>query len=178
MRKIVYHVATTIDGFIAHEDGSADGFLGEGDHLPDYMESLQHYDTVIMGKNTYTFGYDFGLQPGQPAYAHMMHYIFSKTLEFDKQHEQVQVVKDDQLDLVRSLKAAEGTAIYLCGGGAFAGFLLEHELIDELILKLNPITFGGGIPMFGNTNRKLNLTLQSSKTYESGVLLLTYSINY
>ena len=178
MRKIVYHVATTLDHYIAHSDGSIDGFVPEGDHVADYLEHLKVYDTVIMGKNTYEFGYQFGLKPGLPAYANMMHYIFSKTLILDPIHDQVKVIKDNYLDCIKSLKQETGTDIYLCGGGQFAGLLLENELIDELKVKLNPVVFGEGIPLFGSSTKQVALEYQSCKQYESGVLLVSYKINY
>ncbi|HRF97471.1 MAG TPA: hypothetical protein PLZ51_19825, partial [Aggregatilineales bacterium] len=62
-RKLVYYVATTVDHYIAHEDGSVGGFLTEGQHIPDYFASLRDYDTVIMGKNTYESGYAYGVKP-------------------------------------------------------------------------------------------------------------------
>jgi len=108
----------------------------------DYLESLKGYDTVVMGRATYEFGYQFGLQPGQPAYPHMKHYIFSKTLKFDTPPSpQVEVVDKDELEVIRCLKEEDGTDIYLCGGGAFAGFLAEHDQIDELRIKLMPYHF-------------------------------------
>jgi len=55
MRKLIYHVGTTLDNFICQEDGSIGGFLAEGDHIADYLDSLKHYDTVLMGKSTYEF---------------------------------------------------------------------------------------------------------------------------
>ncbi|MFN7117984.1 MAG: dihydrofolate reductase family protein [Saprospiraceae bacterium] len=181
MRKIVYHVATTLDCFIAQEDHSIAGFLPEGDHIGDYLNHLQHYDTVIMGKGTYEFGYQYGMQPGDAPYPHMEHYIFSKTLHFDKApNPKVHVVRDRELEFLHQLKQTEGTAIYCCGGAAFAGFLLENRLIDELIIKLNPVLFGKGIPLFASQSpfATLPLTLLDTKTYDSGVLLLTYRLNY
>ena len=178
MRKIAYHVATSLDHYIAQEDGSANGFLPEGDHVTEYLASLQEYDTVIMGRRTYEFGYQYGIQPGQPAYPHMQHYLFSQSLKFEDPSPQVQVIAEDQLNFIRSLKDGEGTTIYLCGGGAFAGWLLDNELIDELKIKLNPVIFGSGIPLFGQNRKAVDLKLTASKTYRSGVLLLTYDMIY
>lgn len=181
MRKIIYHVATTLDCFIAHEDHSIDGFLNEGDHVTDYLAHLQQYDTVIMGKGTYVFGYNYGMKPGDAPYPHMQHYIFSKTLEFeDESNEKVKIIRDHEIEFLQQLKQTEGSAIYCCGGAVFAGFLLDNQLIDELIIKLNPVLFGSGVPLFASNEmfKTLPLTLLDSKKYDSGVMLLTYKINY
>ena len=178
MRPITYHVATSLDHYIADEDGSASGFLPEGDHIPAYLAHLQDYDTVIMGRRTYEFGYDFGLQPGQPAYPHMQHYIFSRSLRLRDLSDQVRIVADNQLEMIRSLKAGTGTDIYLCGGGEFAGWLLDQGLIDKLRIKLNPVVFGSGIPLFRSCRRAVNLKLTDTVVYASGVLLLDYTIEY
>lgn len=177
MKKIIYHVATTLDNFIAREDGSTTGFLLAGDHVEDYLESLKHYDIVLMGKATYEYGYKFGVQPGQPSpvYPHMQHYIFSKTLNFTTEaSEQVEVIKEKQLEFIQRLKQTSKKNIYLCGGGTFAGFLLDNELIDELIIKLNPVIFGSGIKLFGTSKKTMNLSLIDSKRYQSGVMRLRY----
>ncbi|NMG10708.1 dihydrofolate reductase family protein [Brasilonema sp. UFV-L1] len=182
-RKLIYHVGTTLDNYIAHEDGSTDGFSAfmEGEHVTEYLESLKAYDTVLMGKATYEYGYQFGVQPGQPSptYPHMKHYIFSKTLRFDTEpDEQVKIIDKNELEFVKQLKEEEGTDIYLCGGGTFAGFLFENELIDELIIKLYPVIFGSGIRLFGKSTKAIDLSLINSKVYKTGVLLLTYKLNY
>jgi len=178
MRKLVYHVATTLDNYISHADGSIEGFVPEGDHVTEYLESLKNYDTVIMGRKTYEFGYNYGLKPGQPPYPHMKHYIFSKTLHFDHPDERVTIIDSNEVAFVRQLKEADGTDIYLCGGGAFAGFLLDHQLIDALIIKLNPVIFGKGIPLFGGSIQTVDLSLVDTKVYQTGVLLLTYHLHY
>ena len=51
MRRLIYQVACSADGFIAHRDGSLDGFL-DGDHVPDFL-NVQVVRTVLMGRNTY-----------------------------------------------------------------------------------------------------------------------------
>jgi len=62
MRKLKYYVASTVDGFIGHEDGSVNGFLEQGEHVTDYLESLKTwFDVVLMGRKTYEFGFQFGV---------------------------------------------------------------------------------------------------------------------
>ncbi len=72
-----------------------------------------------MGRRTYEFGYKFGLKPGQPAYPHMKHFIFSESLKFQEQSDQVKVYKIG-LPEIQEIKESSGTDIYLCGGGEFA----------------------------------------------------------
>lgn len=175
MRKIIYYIAASLDGYIAGPNDEVDRFIAGGDAVEHYLNDLQTFDTVIMGRRTYEFGYDYGLQPGAPPYPHMEHYIFSETLQFDRQHERVHVVGRD-LDVVRKLKESEGTDIYLCGGGQFAGWLLDHQLIDVLKVKLNPILLGGGIPMFGESKTAFNLNLTERLDFEGGLMILTYEV--
>jgi dihydrofolate reductase len=178
MRKIIYHVASTLDGYIAHKDGTTQGFLEEGEHVSDYLESLKDYDTVIMGKHTYEYGYSYGMQPGQPAYPHMMHYIFSRSLHFEQPHEQVKVISDNPIDFLLELKGTVGSPIYMCGGGKFAGFLLRNGLIDELKIKLNPVLFGQGIKLFEGSEETYRLRELNSIAYKGGVFLLNFEIDY
>jgi dihydrofolate reductase len=178
-RKLVYYVAATVDHYIAREDETVDGFLSEGPHIADYLNSLRDYDTVLMGKNTYEWGYRYGVIPGEPSpvYSGMMHYIFSRSMD-SYQHERLQVVREDAAAFVQRLKQQPGGSIYLCGGGQLAGSLLDQELIDELILKLHPVTFGKGIPLFGNSVKGVGLVMNNINIYPNGVMHLHYTIRY
>lgn len=177
MRKIIYYVATSIDGFIEGQNGDISGFVQSGKGVEKYQQDLQGFDTVIMGRKTYEFGYQYGLKAGQAAYPHMKHYIFSNTLAFENPSEQVQVCKLD-LSIIEALKQAEGTPIYLCGGGQFAGWLLENELIDVLKVKLNPLILGGGVRVFGDSPKKHQLQLVEQESFEDGLQILTYEVVY
>lgn len=173
MRSIVYDIAVTLDGFIAHPDGSFDGFVMAGPHADAYLRRLQTYTTTLMGRKTYEAGYAYGLQPGRRAYPHMDHHIVSRSLSFDAvdgDPPEVQVVRGDIVSAVRELKAAEGGDIYLCGGGKLAGLLLEHQLIDRLIIKRNPVTFGRGIALFGNSKQSASMIWEGQEVYSNGVV--------
>lgn len=177
MRKLIYHVGTTLDNFICQEDRSIGGFLGEGDHIPDYLESLKNYDAVLMGKSTYEFGYGYGLKPGMAPYPAMQNYVFSQSIKIDAAiDDRVTIVRGDSVSFIKDLKNTEGKPIYLCGGGIFASALLDHGLIDSLIIKLNPVLLGRGIRLFERSRRQVDLTLTDTKVYNSGVVLLTYLI--
>ena len=173
MRKLKYHVATTVDGFIAHEDHTVDGFVAEGEHVTDYLESLKNdYDTVLMGRRTYEFGFQFGVTNPYPW---MKQYVLSRTME-SSIDPNVELVSQNIIDFVRGLKEGTGKDIYLCGGADLAGRLIAEGLVDEIILKLNPVAFGSGIPLFSGAVKQIDLELIGSKVYGSGVVLLGYRV--
>lgn len=177
MRKVVYYVATSMDGYISGPAGDISGFVQESDAVERYLNDLKNFDTVIMGRKTYEFGYRFGLEPGKPAYAHMEHYIFSRSLNFKTQSRLVHVSKPD-IEIIKELKKQKGTDIYLCGGGQFAGWLLRHEMVDILKLKLNPFIQGNGVSLFGDVSRMYNLTFIRGRQYTYGVQIIEYQIEY
>lgn len=178
MQKLVYYVAVSLDGFICGEDSDISGFVSEGSGVVKYMDDLQQYETTIMGKNTYEFGYAYGLQPGQPAYAHMDHYIFSKSLKFEDAHEKVHLVSDYDVDTIYKLKESSRTDIYVCGGGVFAGWLFDHQLIDVLKVKINPLILGKGVRLFGDSTQGCQLELVETESHDGGLQFHTYTIKY
>lgn len=173
MKKIVYYAATSLDGFISGPKGDISGFVGQGNGVARYLEDLSAFDTVIMGRNTYEFGYNFGLKPGQPPYPHMVHYIFSNSLVFEDPDPRVQI-RPIEIQEIKKLKEKEGTDIYLCGGGQFAGWLLDNHQIDILKIKLNPIVLGSGVRLFGNSINGFKFQLVDSSKYENGLQIMTY----
>ncbi len=175
-RKLIYHVAISIDGYIAQENDNIELFPTEGDHIPDYIQSLTEYDTAIMGRRTYEFGYKYGLNPGDNPYPHMNTYVYSSGLDFKKKDDNLYVVRDDVVSHVIELKEQSGTPIYLCGGGILASFLLGHGLIDEVHLKYCPIIIGSGIPIFNGRLLGVKLERKHVTTYDNGVLLIHYAV--
>jgi dihydrofolate reductase len=173
MRDLIYHVACTVDGFIAHEDHTIDGFPGEGEHVTDYFASLKNdYDVVLMGRRTYEFGLRQGVTNPYPW---MKQYVVSRTMA-SSPDTNVELVSEGVVDLARRLKQEPGKPIYLCGGANLAATLLAEGLIDTIILKLNPVLFGSGIPLFSGAIEQTDLELTGSKTYDSGVVLLHYRV--
>ncbi len=174
MRKLKYHIACTVDGYIARADGSFAGFVAEGEHVTDYLASFETYDIVLMGRKTYQIGLDLGVTNPYPM---MKQYVFSRTLATSPD-ENVTVVSENIPALVKALKMETGQDIYLCGGAELAALLFREQLIDEIVLKLNPLLYGSGIPLFSSVIAQTFLQLISSKTYDNGVVLLQYQVVY
>jgi dihydrofolate reductase len=170
MRLLKYYVATTADGFIAHADGSVEGFLTEGAHIADYLESLKSFDTALMGRATYDFGLQYGVTNPYPW---MKSYVFSTTM-MGNPDANVKIVSSHAADFVRELKEQAGGDIYLCGGQQLATALLP--LIDEVIVKINPVLIGSGKTLFSAMPQPLNLRLTKTNVYDNGVVFLHYDL--
>ncbi|MFP3325577.1 dihydrofolate reductase family protein, partial [Planococcus sp. SIMBA_160] len=74
--------------------------------------------------------------------------VFSDTLELPEQAE-ISVLRSPTPEAILSLARNASGPVYLCGGGDFAGWMLDHGLIDRLILKRTPCVLGSGTPLFG-----------------------------
>lgn len=177
MRNIVYYVSCSLDGYISGPDGNINGFVPDGNGIDQYFSDLKGFDTVIMGRNTYEFGYRFGLKPGQLAYPHMEHLIFSDSLRLDEKSKKLHIKKID-IEEIYKLRQSEGGDIYLCGGGLLAGWLLEHEQIQFLNLKLHPLILGDGVRLFEGTTKSVQTTLLETSRYEKGLQILKFQITY
>ena len=126
-----------------------------------------------MGRKTYEVALNVGMTDPYPSLAS---YVFSRSLAMDIS-DRVEIVRDDPAIFVRELKQQPGKDIYLCGGGQLAAALLAANLIDDVIVKLNPLLVGAGIPLFESVEAPALLELTSSKTYGNGVVQLTYRVN-
>ena len=195
MRKLVYVVASTLDGFIAETsraDPSGTVFALEGDHapaltaeypelVPDHVRPLlgladvanRHFDTVLEGRVSYQMGLALGVTD---AYPHLRHLVFSTSMDAAADPA-IEVVSANALEVVRALKAEDGLDIWLCGGGSLAATLRPE--IDELHLKLHPVVLGEGAPLFdppaegsGTVIDRFRLT--SAQPFDSGVALMIY----
>lgn len=185
MRKLVYYVAVSLDGFIADDTGDATAFPQEPATLarlfslypetcPTHMRDLlgvtgdnRRFDTVLMGRNTVSPAVEAGLPRG--AYPHLRQIVVSHS----EVGEGVEHWSGDVAGAVAALKAEPGGDIWLCGGGHLAAQLIDH--IDELALKVNPVSFGQGIRLFAGTHRPTRFTLDSCEVLPGGVLLNSLS---
>lgn len=173
MKKIIYYVASSLDGYIAGENDDISKFIFQGEGVEKYKSDLANFGTVIMGRKTYEFGFQYGLVPGQPAYPNMEHHIFSNSLKIDNLSEFVKIEKLS-ISKVNEIRQNAKTDIYLCGGGEFAGWLLENRLIDQLKLKLNPIVLGSGTKLFGTSTASESWELIGTESFTDGLQILTY----
>ncbi|SDR87047.1 Dihydrofolate reductase [Friedmanniella luteola] len=186
MRTLTYYVAATVDGFIAGPAGEFDFFGFEGDSaawiMAEYPETLpahargplgltdtpsRQFDTVLMGRRTYEPGLALGIRSPYP---HLRQLVFSRSL--DRSTEDVEVVAEDPVAVVRRLKQQDGAGLWLAGGGELAGCLRDE--VDVLLVKRNPVVIGTGVPLFAGPFRPAGLTPAGTRTFETGVVVETY----
>ncbi|WP_299402799.1 dihydrofolate reductase family protein [Acaryochloris sp. IP29b_bin.148] len=190
MKTLTYYVACSVDGYIAHTNGSHAGFSQDPDYFSDLFATFpetvpshlrdamgiqaenQWFDTVLMGRHTY----EIGLKEGVTSpYSHMEQYLFSRSVP-ESPDRNVNLVAEHAIERVKTLKDGSGKGIWLCGGAELAASLFAHHLIDQLILKINPFLMGAGIPLFAGEIQQTALELTNRKIYDNGVSLLYYTV--
>jgi dihydrofolate reductase len=174
MRQVILYIATSLDNYIARSDGDV-GWLDDPDFaLPGedygYAAFYKSIDTTLMGNNTYKLVLGFGVPFPYPD---KTNYVFTRSTEFDDT-EFVKFITDDPVEFVRKLKQEEGQDIWLVGGGQINSLLLNHLLIDKIILTLIPIILGEGVRIFDGKTVESGFSLETSQAYKSGFVQLTY----
>ncbi|GAA3066739.1 dihydrofolate reductase family protein [Streptosporangium carneum] len=185
MRKLVYYIGMTIDGFIAGPDGSVDFFPVTQDVLDfiveDYPDALPthvreqfgvdvpnpNFDAGVQGRLTYEPALEIGITS---PYAHLRQYVVSETME--SPDPAVEIISADVAGRIRELKAENGKDIYLMGGARLAGALLPE--IDALVVKLYPVVAGAGTPLFTTDFSPTHFELTGNRALRNGTVILTY----
>jgi dihydrofolate reductase len=99
-------------------------------------------------------------------------YVFSSTLERADWHNST-IIRGDVAAEVRKLKQQTGRDLIMYGHGPLGQTLLEHHLLDELQLAINPLFVGCGTLLF-REGEKTTLKLVATKTRANGVVVLSY----
>src|SRR6266498_1011863 len=114
------------------------------------------------------------MEGGPAGFPKFKEYIFSTKL--DKVKDGATLIKGDTKTEVEKIKKEKGKDIWLFGGASLTTSLLNLGLVDELSLAIHPILLGGGKPLFSNIKGRINLALADTKTYSTGLVSLTYSL--
>ena len=174
MKKIVLYIAASIDGYIARSNGDLD-WLMEYPITPDfnygYDEFFESVDTVNMGGRTYR---DILSMDVIWPYKDKNTYIL--THNPIKTNENIQFITDNFIERVIRLREENGKNIWLVGGGEIISMLLNHNLIDEMIITTIPVILGDGVPLFPNSPKESKWELLENQSYSNGVTQAIYKI--
>jgi dihydrofolate reductase len=174
MRKIRLYIATSIDGFIARENGSLDWLVelpnpGKTDH--GYDEFIAGTDTVIMGRKTYKDVLGFGIEW---PYANCRTYIVTSDRNYNIGTENTFALHELNQDSIAELRLNSTKNIWVVGGGEIITQFLNLDQIDEMTLCIAPVILGKGIKLFPGEPHETKFELVNSTPFETGIVNVTY----
>lgn len=181
MRKIIVHIATSADGFIARRDGAVDWLdrpmpKGEDYGMGAFYKSI---DTIIYGRKTYDTAVKFieqGLEVPSDG-REIRNYVFSRRRPPRRILPGFEFLKEPIKKFAKRMRAQKGKDIWMMGGGGIIASFLDAGEIDEFIIHVIPTFIGEGIPLIAPRHRTVQLKLNSTKKYSDGVVRLHYAVS-
>ncbi|WP_460972711.1 dihydrofolate reductase family protein [Spirosoma migulaei] len=185
MRKLLFFMHTSLDGFVAGPNGEMD-WINLDDVLFDFVGTMtEQADTALYGRVTYEMMQAYwptaADQPNASRHdiEHSSWYnkvpkvVLSKTMS-ETGLTNTTVISDHLSDHIHKLKQQEGRNILIFGSPGASQSLLNQGLIDEFWLFVNPVILGQGMPLFKNITGRARLKLVETKPFDCGVLALHY----
>jgi dihydrofolate reductase len=171
--KASVFIATSLDGFIARENGGIDWLPASSGIEPHgYDEFIASVDAIVIGRNTFETALSFGGW----FYGKMLVVVLStKELKAPKDAN-CEFMSGDPRDIVAALEKRGIKHIYVDGGITIQRFL-EAGLIQRLIITRIPILLGSGIPLFGPLSHDVPLTHVATKSFKGGLVQSEYTID-
>ena len=171
-RKVIVHIATSADGYIARSGGDLEWLTSrpapKGFYRMDaFMKSV---DTKVLGRKTYEVSLRMGAK-----------FDSGRTIVFSRHPPAntpsgVEFVHDAIGPFVSRLREQPGKDIWLMGGGEIIASFLDAQAIDELVISVAPVFIGEGIPLIARRHRHVPLDLQSVERFEDGLVQLRYCV--
>ena len=176
MKKSIY-IATSLDGFIARENGDLDWLPGSdgnaGDEDFGYKDFFDSVDVMIMGRNTFEKVLSFGEWP----YSEKKVIVLSKVLKQIPAGVKgdVEIKSGSPDEIIKELITQGYKHAYIDGGKTIQNFLQAGQ-IDEMIITRVPVMLGKGIPLFGPLNNTIELKLLQTTSFQNGFVQNHYLI--
>ncbi|MGH3086874.1 MAG: dihydrofolate reductase family protein [Rubrobacteraceae bacterium] len=178
MRKVVVSEFVSLDGVMEKPDWS---LQLTGEEQQSYkLDELSASDALLLGRATYEelaeswpheseqYGGYTDMMNSYPK--HVVSTTFEEPLEWN-----ARLIKGDELaEEVSRLKQEPGKDILVYGSGDLVDTLMKHNLVDEYRLMVFPIVVGSGKRLFEDGGDLKRLELVDSKTFGTGVVVLTY----
>ena len=184
MRKIIVLSFITLDGVMQAPGGpredTSGGFKYGGWTAPysdevcgKVMQKQMKLADLLFGRKTFEiFASDWPKHAnGWPGINDVTKYVMSKTM---KKSDWKNSVFLKSLADIKKLKNSKGSDIKVWGSGELISFLLKHDLVDELWLKIFPLILGKGKRLFDNGSIPTAFTLIESSVTPSGVIIANY----
>jgi len=173
-KKNSVFIATSIDGYIADKDGGIDWLhsVPNPDNIDmGYSAFMSRIDAIVMGRRTFetVCSFDIEWPYSKPVF------VLSNTLqELDSEYSYKATLMSGALtEVLQRIHAAGYLRLYIDGGSTIRGFLKE-DLIDEMIITVIPTLLGGGVPLFGQLDRRLAFHCVAARTFLGQVVQQEY----
>ncbi len=194
MRKVVVNEWMTLDGVVqapgtADEDTSG-GFKHGGWHMP-YFDDLSRNWVVegytdaggfLLGRRTYELLASYWPHASEEEQViaeplnSLPKYVASTTLKDPLEWEHSTVLQGDVAEAVSTLKKEDGGDLHVIGSPAFVQTLIEHDLVDEFRVMIDPLVVGGGKRLFRDGGALRPLRLVESQVTTTGAIIATYAV--
>jgi dihydrofolate reductase len=192
MRKVVVNEFVSLDGVAqapGGEDEDRSGGFAHGGWSMGYMDepamtsvlgSINDAGAYLLGRRTYEIFAAYW--PNAPEEEQVVaeplntkpKYVASTTLENPLEWQNSTVLEGDVSEAVAALKQEDGGDIHVIGSLDFVKTLLEHDLVDEFRLMIDPVLLGGGKRLFADDAKLRPLRLVDSQVTTTGAILATY----
>lgn len=183
MRKLSAYNFTTLNGYFKDAQGSTSwhehGGQEEGEYASDAMESGGNI--LVFGRVTYEMMASFWPTPdalkSMPDVAKGMNssqkIVFSNSLT-KANWQNTTLIKGNMIEEMIKLKNSPGPDMTILGSGSIITQFADKGLIDAYEIMIDPIALGDGTPMFKGMSNTLKLKLNKTRTFKSGIVLLSY----
>jgi dihydrofolate reductase len=190
MRRVIVNEFLALDGTAqapggADEDTS-DGFRQGGWHMPygggdGMLKLIEDAGGFLLGRRTYELFAEYW--PNAPEdtqrFADPMNtkpkHVASRTLAEPLEWQNSTLLRADLPTAVAALKEEDGGDLLVIGSTVLAQSLIQHGLVDELRLLIDPVLVGGGKRIFPNDGELRPLRLVDHEVTEAGVIVATYA---
>jgi dihydrofolate reductase len=182
MRKVIYSMSVSLDGFIAGPGGEIDWSAPDEELHRFHNERTRELGAHLCGRRLYEVMLYWETADETPSLAEyelefariwkpLPKIVFSTTL--DEVEGNARLASGTIADEVAALKAQPGKDIGV-GGAGLAGALIELGLVDEFWLFVCPVVLGGGTPYFPPLADRIGLELVETRTFGSRVVSVHY----
>jgi dihydrofolate reductase len=181
MRKVLFFMMVTLDGFFEGPNHTIDWHNVDEEFNMFANAQLDSVGTLLFGRVTYELMAAYWPSPSaaknDPVTAEKMNQtpkiVFSRTLN-KATWQNTRLIKENIVEEISKLKAEPGKDMIIFGSSDLSVTLIQHGLIDEIRIMVNPIVLGKGTTLFNGIRERLNLRLQKAQTFHSGNVLLYY----
>ncbi|MGI9543911.1 MAG: dihydrofolate reductase family protein [Cyclobacteriaceae bacterium] len=175
--KVTIHMVSSLDGFIAKNDGSI-SWLQSTDNYEkgislteeDVAEFIKSIDCYVMGSKTYKHALELGWPYGEVPVTVVTH----RDLTTDGKN--VEFYSGDLSKLVNDRLKPKYKNIWMVGGAMLTKDFIRMKLVDEIVISIMPVILGDGTLFFDYVGQEQKLHLRDVAAYKDGMVELSYEI--